>query len=89
MVIRVTHVSIIEEPNISNIKNFASLVFEERLKVLNGLDKIGEPDHGGEISSSTGKELSTELNILSVVLSLGLGADETSTGLIDGLSQDF
>jgi hypothetical protein len=45
VVVRVSHVSVIEEPHISDVKNLVIFFSEELLEVLNRFDKITEPNH--------------------------------------------
>ena len=72
MVIRETHVSVVEEPHISHIKDLISLHLEELLEVLNWLDQVTEPNHGWEIGLLSLEEGTSKLDRLGGSLLLGL-----------------
>ena len=72
MMVRVTHVSVVDEPYVSNIENLFALTFKERLKVARGFNKIGEPEHGWEVRLLALEESSSEVDGMSRRLLLGL-----------------
>jgi len=72
MVIRVAHVSVVEKPNISHVKNLIAILGKELLKVFNWLDQIREPNQSRKIVSLALQELTSELNGPGIVLLLGL-----------------
>ena len=49
MMIRVTHISVVKEPYVSNIENLFALTFKESLKVARGFNKIREPKHSWKV----------------------------------------
>ena len=66
------HVSDVEQPHISDIKNFGVLLGEEILEVFSWLDQITEPQHSRQIWSLALEELTSDLYFVSVCLVLGL-----------------
>lgn len=72
MMVRVTHVSVVHEPYVSNIENLFALTFKELLKVARGFNKIGEPEHGWEVRVLALEVSSSELDGMSGRLLLGL-----------------
>jgi hypothetical protein len=68
MVIRVSHISVIYKPNVSNIKDFVVWSCEELIEVLTGLQKIREPNESRKVSLSSLDEPSSKLNLLILLL---------------------
>jgi hypothetical protein len=62
VVVRISHVSVIEHPNISHIEDFAIFLSKEFLEVFSWLNEITEPKHGWEIVSLSLQELTSKLN---------------------------
>lgn len=87
MMVRVTHVSVVDEPYVSNIEDLFALTFKEFLKVGCGFNKIGEPEHCWEVRVLALEESSSELDGLSRRLFLGLGTNhsELSANHVGGL----
>lgn len=63
VVIRVSHVSIVEQPNVSGVQDLVVWVGEEWSEVFNWLDKVTEPDHSREIWLSSLEESSSEFDM--------------------------
>ena len=72
VVIRITEVTIIQEPDVANIEDLVVGAIEERLKVLCGLQEIWEPDHGWEVSLSSLEESTSQLHLIGFLLVCGL-----------------
>jgi len=72
VMIRVAHISVVEEPDISHVKDFIALHGEELLKVFNWLDQVREPNQSWKILSFALKQGTSELNGLSALLLLSL-----------------
>ena len=49
VVVRVAHVSNVDQPNVSHIKDLVSGVREELLEIRGRLNQVTKPDHGGQI----------------------------------------
>jgi hypothetical protein len=62
MMIGFAHVSVIHEPDVSNIKDFIPLLCEEFLEVSRWFNQIGEPDHGWQIGFLSLQEGTFELD---------------------------
>ena len=72
VMIRVSHVSVVQKPDVSDIKDLVALLVEELLEVLNWLNKVTEPNHSGEIMFFTLEELASQFNLGGVFLVRGL-----------------
>ena len=68
MVIRVSEVSVVEEPDVADIEDLVVWASEEFSEVLTGLEEISEPDHGGQVTVSSLEELPSQLNLVSLLL---------------------
>ena len=69
MMIGVSKVSVINEPNISDIENLVVSLGEESFKVLRLFNQITEPNHGWKICLSSLQEFSSQLDFI-VILSM-------------------
>ena len=67
MMIRFSHVSIVYEPDVSNVKDFRSLHCEEFLEVLRWFNQIGEPNHGWQIGFLSLQEGTFELDRVGII----------------------
>ena len=68
VMIGVTEVSVVEQPDIAHVEHFVVGAGEELSEVLGGLEEISEPDHGGQIRASALEEVTPQLNLVSVLL---------------------
>ena len=68
MVVRVTKVTVVKEPHIAHIENLVVGASEELSEVLAGLEEICEPDHCGQVTVSPLKEVSSQLDLISLLL---------------------
>jgi hypothetical protein len=68
VMIGVTEVSVVEQPDIAHVEHFVVGACEELSEVLGGLEEISEPDHGGQICASALEEVPPQLNLVSVLL---------------------
>jgi len=64
VVVGVTHVSNVEQPDVSHTKDLIVRVVEEGFKVGSGLDQIAEPDKSRQVVSPSLEESSTELYLV-------------------------
>jgi hypothetical protein len=64
----ITEVAVIEEPDVANVKNFVIRASEELCEILAGLEEIRQPDHGWQVTLSSLKEVSSQLDLISVLL---------------------
>lgn len=62
VVVRVSHVSDVQEPHVPHVEDLGVLLGEEGLKVLSGLDQVAEPDERRQVDLSSLEELASELN---------------------------
>lgn len=62
VVVRVSLVTVVEEPNVSDFSNFVVLSIEEGLEVLSRLDQLGKPNQSGEILLLSLQVLASELH---------------------------
>ena len=76
VMVGITHVSVIKEPDISHVKDLIALHGEEFLEVLRWFDKVAEPNHGGEVGFLSLQECASELDRFGGGLQLGLRANE-------------
>jgi hypothetical protein len=72
VVIRVSKVSIVEEPHVSDISDLVVFSAEELGKVLCWFEDISQPDQSWEIWASSLQELASQLNLISFLLVLSL-----------------
>lgn len=63
--VRVTLVSVVQKPDISNVTDLVILALKERLEVFSRLNHFGQPDHSWQILISASDVSSFQLNILS------------------------
>ena len=68
VMIGVTEVSVVEEPDVADVEDFVVGACEELSEVLGGLEEISEPDHGGQVGASALEEVTPQLNLVSVLL---------------------
>ena len=68
MVIRVSEVSVVEEPDVADIEDLVIRASEEFSEVLTGLEEISQPDHGRQVSVSSLEELASQLHLVSLLL---------------------
>ena len=68
VMIGVTKVSVVEEPDIADVEDFVVGACEELSEVLGGLEEISEPDHGGQVGASAFEEVPPQLDLVSVLL---------------------
>lgn len=66
--IGVSHVSIVEKENVSDIEHLVIGALEELGKVLCRFKNIGKPDQCREILLTTLNEMSSKLHLVSVLL---------------------
>jgi len=62
VMVGVTHVSVVNEPHISNIEDLAIFLLEELLEVFRWLNEVTEPNHGWEIGLLSLQESTSKLN---------------------------
>lgn len=72
MVVRVTKVSVVKEPDVADVEDLVVWAGEELSKVLGGLEEISQPDHGRKIAASSLEEVTSQLNLVGVLLMGGL-----------------
>ena len=72
VVVGVTEVSIVEEPNVSDIDDLVVWASEELSEVLAGLEQVSQPDHSGKVTVSALQELSSQLHFICLLLVGGL-----------------
>ena len=70
--IRVSEVSVVEEPHVTNISDLVVLPLEELLEVLCWFQEISKPDQGWQIIASSLEELASQLYLVVVLLVCGL-----------------
>lgn len=66
--VRVSKVSVVEEPHISDVRNLVIRPRKELVEVLNWLNQVGQPNHCGQIWVSSLDELSSKSNLIIVLL---------------------
>ena len=64
----VTEVAVIEEPDVADVEDFVIGASEELCEILTGLEEIRQPDHGWQVTLSSLKEMSSKLDLISVLL---------------------
>ena len=72
MVIRVSEVSVVEEPHITDIRNLIVFPLEELLKVLCWFKEISKPDQSWQIIGFSLEELASQLYLIVLLLVCGL-----------------
>ena len=70
--VRVTEVTVVEEPHVADVENFVVRTIEETIEILCWLQEVREPNQSWEICPSSLKESSSELNLVSFLLECGL-----------------
>ena len=83
MVIRVSEVSVVEEPDVADIEDLVVWASEEFSEVLTGLEEISEPDHGRQVTVSSLEELPSQLNLVSLLLVCRLYNQDHASADID------
>ena len=68
MVIRVSKVSVVEEPDVADIEDLVVGASEEFSEVLTWLEEVSKPDHGWQVTVSSLEELASELHLVSLLL---------------------
>jgi hypothetical protein len=68
VVVGVAKVAVIEEPDVADIEDLVIGASEELCEVLAGLEKIRQPNHGWQVTLSSLKEVSSQLDLISVLL---------------------
>jgi hypothetical protein len=66
MVVRMSHVSVVKKPHVSDIEHFISFHLKELFEVFRWLHKIAEPDHSWQIGLSSLQESSSQLHRVGV-----------------------
>ena len=66
--IRVTEVTVVEEPHIAYIEYFVVRAIEETIEILCRLQEVREPNQSWEIRTSPLQESSSQLNLVSFLL---------------------
>jgi hypothetical protein len=72
VVVRVTKVSVVKEPDVADVEDLVVWAGEELSKVLGGLEEISQPDHGRKIAASSLEEVTSQLHLVGVLLMGGL-----------------
>jgi NTP pyrophosphatase (non-canonical NTP hydrolase) len=72
MMVRVTKISVVEKPDVSDIEDLVLGVIEEFGEVFSWLNEVTEPNHSWKIGPSAWEESTTELNTLGVLLTSSL-----------------
>lgn len=72
VMVRVAHVSVVEEPNVSHVEHLVAFFFKKWLEVFRWFDQVAEPDHRWQIMLSTLEESSSKLDRASVIFVLSL-----------------
>lgn len=62
VVIRVSLVTVVKQPNVSHFSDFVVMSIEESFKVLSRLDQLRQPNHGGQIVLLSSQVFTSELN---------------------------
>jgi hypothetical protein len=75
MMIRVSHVSVVEEPDVPDVEDLVVRASEELLEVFSRLKQVREPDKCGKVTLSTLNELASQLNLLILLLECCLYKD--------------
>jgi hypothetical protein len=83
VVIRVSKVSVVEEPDVADIEDFVVGASEEFSEVLTWLEEVGKPDHGWQVTVSSLEELASELHLVSLLLECRLYNKGHFTARID------
>jgi hypothetical protein len=81
MMVRVSEVSVIEQPHISVVQDFIVGLGEEVFEVGSRLAQVSQPDQGGKVLCSSFDELTSQLNLVVIGLVLGFRADGPLGGL--------
>ena len=66
--VRVTKVSVVEKPDVSDVRDFVIRSREELVKVLCRLNQVGKPDHCGQIWVSSLDEFSSQSDLVVILL---------------------
>lgn len=66
--IRVSEVTIVQEPDISHIEDLVVGAIEEMSEVLAWLEQVREPNHCWEIALSALNEVTSKLDLVSLLL---------------------
>ena len=62
VVVGVTHVSVVKEPDIPDVEDLIAFHGEEFLEVLRWFDQVTEPDHGWQIGPLALQEGASQLH---------------------------
>jgi hypothetical protein len=68
VVIRVSEVPVVQQPDVPHVEDLIVGASEELLEVLSRLEEVAQPDHGGEIGGAALQELASQLNFVGVLL---------------------
>lgn len=72
MMVRVTHVAVVNEPDVANVEDLVVGSVEERSEVLGRFDEVSEPDHGRHVGLSASEMDTSQLDSFSISLPRGL-----------------
>ena len=71
VMVRLTLVTVVEQPNIALVSDLVALSVEEAREVGSRFEDVSEPDHDWLVNATGGEEGSSQLDVLSVALYLG------------------
>ena len=64
VMVRESHVSDVQEPDVTHVQNLVVSSLEEFLKVFRRLEQLTEPNHGWQVILSSLEESASELDIM-------------------------
>ena len=68
MVIGVAEVSVVEEPNVTDVEDLVVRASKELSEVLTGLEQISQPYHSRQVTVSSLEEMTSQPHLVSILL---------------------
>lgn len=81
--VRVTEISAIEKPHISDVEDLIVRSVEELFKVLSRFNQVCKPDEGGQVCLLALQKLTSELHLLSIFLISSLYNMKKGVGVLE------